>query len=140
MKITDVQVTVWEWKDIPPTRYTLRVKSSGSRSTQMGLVRIQTDEGIEGNAFLGSALSPLGNDANLIIERFKPMLLGQDPLDRERIWQSMTGWAMGSVMRVIGAIDVALWDVAGKAAGGTDPQTHGKLSRLGSCLCKLCCL
>lgn len=117
MKITDVQVTVWEWKDIPPTRYTLRVKSSGSRSAHMGLVRIQTDEGIEGNAFLGSALSPLGNDANLIIERYKPMLVGQDPLDRERIWQSMAGWAMGGVMRVIGAIDVALWDLAGKAAG-----------------------
>ena len=80
MKITDVKVTVWEWRDIPPTRYTLRVKSAGSRSTQMGLVRIITDEGIEGNAFLGSALSPLGGDAQLIIDRYKPMLVGQDPL------------------------------------------------------------
>ncbi|MEQ8692907.1 MAG: enolase C-terminal domain-like protein, partial [Pseudomonadales bacterium] len=69
------------------------------------------------NAFLGSALSALGGDAELIISRYKPMLVGQDPLDRERIWQSMAGWAMGSVMRVIGAIDVALWDLAGKAAG-----------------------
>lgn len=117
MRITDVKVTVWEWRDIPPTRYTLRVRSSGSNSTQMGLVRIQTDEGIEGNAFLGSALSPLGQDANLIVERYKALLVGQDPLDRERIWQSMASWAMGGVMRVIGAIDVALWDLAGKAAG-----------------------
>ena len=77
MRISDVKVTVWEWKDIPPTRYTLRVKSSGNRSTHMGLVRIQTDTGIEGNAFLGSALSALGNDAKLIVERFKPMLVGQ---------------------------------------------------------------
>ena len=117
MKITDVKVTVWEWADIPPTRYTLRVRSSGTRSTHMGLVRIQTDEGVEGHAFLGNALSPLGNDANLIAERYKGLLVGQDPLDRERIWRSMSGWAMGSVMRVIGAIDVALWDLAGKAAG-----------------------
>lgn len=117
MKITDVKVTVWEWRDIPPTRYTLRVKSAGSRSTQMGLVRIITDEGIEGNAFLGSALSPLGGDAQLIIDRYKPMLVGQDPFARERIWQAMSGWAMGGVMRVIGAIDVALWDLAAKAAG-----------------------
>jgi L-alanine-DL-glutamate epimerase-like enolase superfamily enzyme len=29
----------------------------------------------------------------------------------------MSNWAMGSIMRVIGAIDVALWDLAGKAAG-----------------------
>ena len=46
----------------------------------MALVRIITDEGIEGHAFLGNALSSLGNDANTIIERFKPMLVGQDPL------------------------------------------------------------
>ena len=70
MRITDVKVTVWEWRDIPPTRYTLRVTSSGSRSTHMALVRIVTDEGIEGHAFLGSALGSLGNDAQLIISIF----------------------------------------------------------------------
>jgi len=117
MRITDVKVTVWEWRDIPPTRYTLRVKSSGSRSTHMALITIVTDEGIEGHAFLGSALGSLGNDAQMIIDRYKPYLLGKDPLDRERIWQTLSTWAMGNVMRVIGAIDVALWDVAGKAAG-----------------------
>ena len=117
MKITDVKVTVWEWQDIPPTRYTLSVKSSGTRSTHMALVRIITDEGIEGHAFLGNALSSLGNDANTIIERFKPMLVGQDPLAREKIFQRMMNWAMGPILRVIGAIDVALWDLAGKAAG-----------------------
>jgi len=83
----------------------------------MALVKIITDEGIEGYAFLGSALSTLGNDALLISERYKPLLVGQDPLNRERIWQSMSSWAMGSIMRVVGAIDVALWDLAGKAAG-----------------------
>ena len=117
MRITDVQVIVWEWRDIPPTRYTLKVRSAGSRSTHMALVKIITDEGIEGHAFLGSALIALGNDAKLIIERYKPLLIGQNPLNRERIWQSMSNWAMGSIMRVIGAIDVALWDLAGKAAG-----------------------
>ena len=116
MRITDVKVTVWEWKDIPPTRYTLRVSTS-AKTAKMALVRIITDQGIEGNAFLGSALSGLGNDPNLIIERFKPMLVGQDPLARERIWQTISGWAMGGIMRVIGAIDVALWDLAAKAAG-----------------------
>lgn len=117
MRITDVKVTVWEWRDIPPTRYTLRVKSSVSGSTHMALVKIITDEGIEGHAFLGSALTSLGHDANTIVERFKPMLVGKDPLDRERIWQNMSTWAIGGVMRIIGAIDVALWDLAGKAAG-----------------------
>ncbi len=118
MRITDVKVTVWEWRDIPPTRYTLRVTSSGSRSTHMALVRIVTDEGIEGHAFLGSALGSLGHDAQLIIDRYKPYLVGKDPLDRERIWQTLSTWALGfNVMRMIRAIDVSLWDIAGKAAG-----------------------
>ena len=116
MKITDIKVTVWEWNDIPPTRYTLNAKTSGT-STHMALVKIITDEGIEGHAFLGNALSSLGNDANVIIDRFKPMLVGQDPLAREKIFQRMSTWAMGPILRVIGAIDVALWDLAGKAAG-----------------------
>ena len=117
MKITDVKVTVWEWKDIPPTRYTSRVTSSESRSAQMALVRILTNEGLEGHAFLGSALSPLGNDPQTIVERFKPMLIGEDALARERIWQRMSNWVIGGVLRIVGAIDVALWDVAAKAAG-----------------------
>ena len=45
MKITDVTVTMWEWKDIPATRYTKTVTSTKSRSTQMGLLKILTDEG-----------------------------------------------------------------------------------------------
>jgi len=63
MKITDVTVTLWEWEDIPPMRYTLTVASSGSGRTQMGLVRIRTDEGVEGHSFIGS--NSLNNVANL---------------------------------------------------------------------------
>jgi L-alanine-DL-glutamate epimerase-like enolase superfamily enzyme len=117
MKITDVKVTVWEWKDIPPTRYTLNVKSRGSHSTHMALVRIITDEGIEGNSFLGNALSSLGDGAEQIATQYKRFLVGKDPFDREYIMQKLSSWAMGSTMPVIGAIDVALWDLAGKAAG-----------------------
>lgn len=117
MKITDVKVTVWEWKDIPAVRYTLRVESVKNRSTHMALIRIITDEGLEGHAFLGNAMASLGTDAELIAKRYKRFLVGKDPMDRELIWQTISGWAMGPVMRVIGAIDVALWDLAGKIAG-----------------------
>jgi galactonate dehydratase len=50
------------------------------------------------------------------------VLLGQDPRDIERLWQDMhlavsfPGWA-GAEMRAISAVDIALWDLAGKAAG-----------------------
>lgn len=48
MRITDVTVTLWEWKDISVTRYTRTIASSESRRTQMGLVHITTDEGVKG--------------------------------------------------------------------------------------------
>ena len=117
MKITDVSVTLWEWQGIPPTRYTKTVASSGTRSTQMGLLRIRTDEGIEGHGFLGSAMGSARYDAPYVVDAFKKMLVGEDPLNRERIWQSLMRRTRNHRMPVVGAIDVALWDLAGKAAG-----------------------
>lgn len=117
MRIEDLTATLWTWDDIPPTRYTKTIASSGSRSTQMALVRIVTDEGADGYSFLGSALGSAENDAAALIARFKPMLIGEDALARERIWQTMMRRARGQMLRVIGAVDVALWDLAGRAAG-----------------------
>lgn len=76
MRITDVTVTLWEWRDIPPIRYTLTVASSESRKTQMGLIRISTDEGVDGYAFMGSALGSAQDLAPFIIQALKPMLMG----------------------------------------------------------------
>ncbi len=116
MRIKDVKVTVWEWKDIPPTRYHRSAKSSNSRSTHMALIRLINDSGLEGYAFLGNALSPLGNSAEQIVGQYKTFLIGKDPLDREFIMQKLSSWAMGGTMPIIGAIDVALWDLAAKIA------------------------
>ncbi|MEM7314494.1 MAG: hypothetical protein AAF497_15210 [Planctomycetota bacterium] len=77
MKITDVKVTVWEWKDIPPTRYTLQVKSTKTRTALMALVRIITDDGIEVHDFLGNALSSLGDGAQRIATKYKRFLVGR---------------------------------------------------------------
>ena len=56
MKITDVTLTLFAWDDIPPTQYGQHSKFSGSSS--LGLLRIVTDQGLEGHAFLGSASNP----------------------------------------------------------------------------------
>lgn len=116
MKIADLTITLWEWQDIPMTRYTRTIASSSSHSTIMGLVRIVADDGTDGYSFLGSALGSGENDAELIISRLKPMLINEDPLARERIWQTLMRRTRGSMIRAIGAIDVALWDLAGRAA------------------------
>ncbi len=114
MKITDVTVTMWNWNDIPATRYTKTVTSTESRSSQMGLLRIETDEGIVGESFIGSSFGSAAQDGPFVVKVIKPKLLGQDPFDRERIWQDNYR-RLGTKLNLVGAVDVALWDLAGKA-------------------------
>ncbi|MCC2669564.1 MAG: mandelate racemase [Armatimonadetes bacterium] len=82
-------------------------------------VRIHTDQGVVG---LGETF-PSGEGERAIVEKhLSRVLLGQDPRDIERLWQDMLGainfpgWA-GAEMRAISAVDIALWDLVGRAAG-----------------------
>ncbi|MFN7918617.1 MAG: mandelate racemase/muconate lactonizing enzyme family protein [Bryobacteraceae bacterium] len=81
-------------------------------------VRIHTDEGLSG---LGETYPCSAAEAAVIRHSLAPVMLGRSPLDRERLWADMLlavsyhGWA-GAEMRAISAIDIALWDIAGKVA------------------------
>ena len=50
-----------------------------------------------------------------------PLLVGENPLDRRRLWNRMrsvlTGRTGGMLIEAIAGVDIALWDIAGKAAG-----------------------
>lgn len=116
MQITHVSLTLFAWDGIPPTRYHAASRLD-SGSSALGLLRIGTDAGLEGHAFLGSATHTAANDGPGLIRFLKPLLLGQDPLDRERLNAALWPWSRLVSVRSIGAIDVALWDLAGKAAG-----------------------
>lgn len=82
-------------------------------------VRVDTDEGIHG---VGE-LFCVGADKCVLdmVEYVSEWVLGQDPLDRERIQKRILNYSRfpgGSVLcTVASAIDLALWDIAGKAAG-----------------------
>jgi L-alanine-DL-glutamate epimerase-like enolase superfamily enzyme len=116
MKVTDVTLTLFAWTGIPPTRYGRHTGRFGGES-QLGLLAIATDQGVEGHAFLGSAMRGAHLDGQSLIEFLKPIVLGQDPLDRERLYQAMAQKGRATTLRAIGAMDVALWDIAGKVAG-----------------------
>ena len=88
MKIDAVELTLFAWDDIPPTKYTSGSQNQ-SGSSNLGLLRIKTDAGIEGNAFLGSATNPAETDAGALIRFLKPMLMGKDPLAREDLHAAM---------------------------------------------------
>ena len=83
---------------------------------------VRTDEGVTG---LGYALAMGGGGAEAIqvyLEtRLKPLLLGQDPLFVERLWERMYRSDRGIKRQgvagyAISTLDIALWDVVGKAA------------------------
>jgi len=116
MKITDVTLTLFAWSDIPATTYG-RHTGKFSGQSQLGLLRVATDAGVEGHAFLGSAMRSAEFDGASLIHYLKPMVMGQDPLDRERLWQALWSRNRNTTFRAIGAVDVALWDIAGKVAG-----------------------
>jgi L-alanine-DL-glutamate epimerase-like enolase superfamily enzyme len=116
MKITDVTLTLFAWDNIPPTSYGAH-SGRFAGSSALGLLRLMTDQGIEGHAFLGSAMNPATSDGQALITHLKPVLLGKNPLDRERLNQEIWTRQRSAGVRPIGAVDVALWDIAGKAYG-----------------------
>ncbi len=116
MKITDVTLTLFAWDNIPATTYGAH-SGQFAGSSALGLLRLITDQGLEGHAFLGSAMNPATSDGQALITHLKPVLLGKDPLDRERLNQQIWNRQRSAGVRPIGAVDVALWDIAGKAYG-----------------------
>ena len=119
MKITDLQ-TIRLRAPIPTEGQVF--SRSGVRSTRSTtLLRVETDEGISG---IGSA-SGNGELIELIVARvIKPLILGMDPTDIEAIWDKayVRGGHKEFGSRGIGVValsgvDIALWDILGKARG-----------------------
>ena len=117
MKITDVRCVIFEWTSPQfefkgPMRRLL-----GHRSVPHMIVRVLTDEGIEGN----SSQYVTGNKglAEHIETVLRSRLVGEDPIYVEAVWQKL--WRLGRNTHphkfIQGTIDVCLWDIAGKASG-----------------------
>ena len=117
MKITDVRLEGYIWP------YEVPISNGKHTYTHSGrlFVFIDTDEGITGIGIVGSESSPQSaNITKSILEYYKPRIIGQDPFNNERIWDTLwepklTG-RRGLTTRVISGIDIALWDIKGKVA------------------------
>jgi L-lyxonate dehydratase len=131
MKITEVRTRVVEWRGatVPPQPHfctnpmdalTLPADSmAGFRFHGWLIVEIFTDAGHVGIG--NAALAPRVTKA-LIDTYLTPLLVGADPWDIEFLWQHMYRKTMafgrkGVGMVAISAVDIALWDLLGKAAG-----------------------
>lgn len=118
MKISNVKAIMLRLPEI----------SSAADGTQDDLIIIvETDEGITGYGEVDTAPGV----GKAVLEAYmshgtcyglKEVVLGKDPFDYEQIWNEM--WAKtyyygrsGPVMHVMSGIDMALWDIMGKASG-----------------------
>lgn len=86
-------------------------------------VRINTDEGISGFGEAGVAYTSGTEAAFGMIKDFGELIIGLDPMNSEMIWNKLhrtTFWGMGGgtiIFSGMSAIDIALWDIRGKALG-----------------------
>ncbi|MBV7334113.1 hypothetical protein KFU94_38945 [Chloroflexi bacterium TSY] len=80
------------------------------------LLQVVADNGPPGHCIATRRGKVLGQQT---ISLLKPLMVGEDMLDREKTWQRL--WDMGrmgtEIVEALGALDVALWDLAAKAAG-----------------------
>lgn len=87
----------------------------GSGTTQeVTWLRLVTDAGIDGWAPIGRGAIAL----DIIERRLKPLVLGKNPLLKEALWHEV--WEVDRIeefpIYLLGALDVALWDITAKAA------------------------
>lgn len=129
MKITDVKVTSFSLGELEKPFW-----NSIIRTTARGFSRteVYTDEGVIG-------MSPGGERSRHVIEgRLKGVLVGEDPMRTDYLWQKMYmgGWrkpvAKGDHIRAMSHVDNALWDLRGKVLnqptwkllGGSQPKVR----------------
>jgi L-alanine-DL-glutamate epimerase-like enolase superfamily enzyme len=130
MKITEIRTRVLRWRGntvpLPPHFCTnpmdlMELSEASMRTfTFHGwlVAQVFTDDGFVG---LGNAALAPQATKQVIDLYLKPLLIGQDAWDIERLWQHMYRKTMafgrkGIGMVAISALDIALWDVLGKSA------------------------
>lgn len=135
MKIKSVHA---QWIQIPIEEARQHTSDFGTlRTFDAAILRIETDDGIVGWGEGKNAAGSAGNYATLVRllnEDFGPRIIGRDPADVTFIWEDLyngvradkaaaAGHAMpemarrGLTVAAISAIDIALWDILGKADG-----------------------
>ena len=105
MKIVDLEVLPFEAGG--------KIGTQDFRRTHAAL-KVVTDQGLTGI----SRVAP--SSAKTIEQVLKPALVGEDPVNVERLWEKMSaaalrfGYPDTSAVGTIGSVDVALWDLLGK--------------------------
>jgi len=90
------------------------------------LVRMQTDEGVEGIG-IATSYTPIEAAIKCFRSGIADLIVGTDPLAPERLYQKLfaltsqrlafeKGWSREALVRISAAVDIAAWDLVGKVA------------------------
>ena len=90
------------------------------------LVRVQTDEGVEGIG-IATSYTPIEAAIHAVKSGIADQIVGADPLAPEALyqklfaltWQRLSNekkWTREAIIRISAAVDIALWDIVGKVA------------------------
>ncbi len=123
MKITRVSFLCCQYPLAKPISLSCGVLSSRN----FGLVKIETDSGIEGWGETSINFPPwtFKERKATIEDGLAALLINENPLEIGRLWNKMYSavrsftrmWAEGALLQAIGGLDMALWDIAGKEYG-----------------------
>jgi D-arabinonate dehydratase/D-galactarolactone cycloisomerase len=99
-----------------------RSRAAYSRTVDVTIVKITTDTGLVG---WGEAKAPVAPEvtATIVRELMTDLLIGHDPTDRALHWDRLygamriRGHSQGFWLEAMSGIDIALWDITGKALG-----------------------
>jgi L-alanine-DL-glutamate epimerase-like enolase superfamily enzyme len=106
-----------KFKQLGPNMWPVKRVGQNEYETSCTFVEVVTDEGISGIA--GPIGAPFAKIQVFVIEKeLKPILIGEDALAVEKIWdimyRHMVHGRKGEVMMAISALDCAIWDLIGK--------------------------
>ena len=86
------------------------------------ITRIRTDEGLVSEVYNGDNRDHAAEIIGIIQRELAPLVVGEDPLQIERLWEKMYEITFPIrdrklAMEAIACVDTALWDLLGKACG-----------------------
>jgi len=117
IKITDVEAIVLKIEG--------EIKGETNWTGDVVVIKVHTDEGITGigevdsSTFGVKVAIEVPVSKNKICYGLREILIGEDPLEIETLWEKMyrmSNWfgSRGVVMHAMSGIDIALWDILGK--------------------------
>ena len=124
MKITKLQVYVLRAPDTARPHWVSHFIVPKANEI---LVRLQTDEGVEGIG-LATSYTPIEAAIHAFRSGLSELIIGADPLAPEQLYQKLfaltwqrlaheKGWSREALVRISAAVDIAAWDIMGKVAG-----------------------